>query len=751
MYKYNSSSFFNIKKRKLNYSLKKLKCIQLEKEIFSFINQIRRDPSKIIEMLKDVQKNPNYNINFETHQIFSYINILNENNISLPPLIDKKELTIIAYELLNYLISVKKYKGKINYNNLDEDYLNLRLRASPYVRIRGKYYEAIVLDTTNLLEIISYIMRDIKGRNVLFNEKIKYIGIACGYFENINNENNFHYKSSRNKICTIIDMVQDFEINTLENYNIEYDNSLKERYRNKTPEIFTKIKTVFKDNDYNINKEENNEGNLNFERKTKSSDKLKKNRLLTNKNFIDNNKSHQKKKIVVNKSPLLKNDKKISSTFSSNFYLGKSNTSRIIRPFKSFKSKIQNQKLSSFNNNRNNTLYYSSQNKLNKEKENQKKNLINFSEKNETNSASFSMTKSPKRVLNHEEKMELLKQINKASRDKNNKIHKSKSNIKYDDDSKSISFKSKKNISNDISFSELISVENDKKVKEKEMKTLLKNQIKKEIKNEIEKELKEELKAELVNNLLSSTNRHYKKKLPPLKIPLNNNINNNTSFNFETLNNTSPKQFKYNEINTNRSISSIDILLPKNKGISTTINTNENINYNNKDNIIIKKLVKLYNNVINKGERGEKSFDKKISLNNTNNNIYYKIPILNNTFYYNKKEQNNIYNNKPNINQKITNKIIKLNNKNLINFHSNSPKGRSKISQIPFKKIIVKNNNNIKNMNKVKKEPIKDINYIDNKNIIINNKTNNIVYIKQISPNKNKNFKEQKIFDNKIK
>ena len=47
------------------------------------------------------------------------------------------------------------------------------MRAAPYGIIRGKYYEAIVLDSTNLFEIISYIMKDIKGRNVLFYEKIK--------------------------------------------------------------------------------------------------------------------------------------------------------------------------------------------------------------------------------------------------------------------------------------------------------------------------------------------------------------------------------------------------------------------------------------------------------------------------------------------------------------------------------------------------------------------------------------------------
>ena len=741
MYKYNNSDCFNIKNRPLNYTLKKTKCIKLEKEIFSFINDIRKNPSKIIEIFEKIHNNPNHNGNCETHQILNYINIFIENNISLPPLIENKELSKISYELLTYLINIKKYKGIINYNNLEEEYINLRMRASPYGRIRGKYYEAIVLDTTNLEEILYYIMKDTKGRNILFNKKIKYIGIACGYFDNINIGNNFH-NSNNNKICTIIDMVQDFELNTQENYDIYYDNSSKKIYRNKTPEIFTRIKTIFKDknyNNYNINKNE---------RDNESKGRNKKYYILTKDNFIDN-KSCDSKIISINKASLLKSNNKITPTFPSQFYLGKFNTSNANDTFASLKTKIKNKKLSSFkdlkvnyhnNNNKNNTLYYSSQNNLNKINGIKKKNLyLNFSEKKESNSGSFSRRKSSKKKLKQEEKIELLKQINKASRDKTSKKNKKNSNIKNEDDSKSISLKSKKNISNDLSFSELISIENKD---EKEMKINLKNQIKKEIKNEIEKEIKEELKAELVNNLLSSVNRKYKKKLPILQLPLNNNINYDTSYDNGNLNKTSPKEFKNTEINTNRSISSIDILLPNNKNISTINNNNSTINYNSKDNIIIKKLVKLYNNVINKHERSENYFDKNNSFNNKKNNIYYKNPTLNKTFYYNRKNQNNFYNNEQNTNKKITNKIIKLNNnQNLINSRLNSPNERSKIMQLPFKKIIVKNQNNIKKILKIEQKPIKDVNYIDGKNIIINNKTNNIVYIKQISPNKNIYFK----------
>ena len=68
-----------------------------------------------------------------------------------------------------------------------------------------------------------------------------------------------------------------------------------------------------------------------------------------------------------------------------------------------------------------------------------------------------------KKKLKPEEKLELLRQINKENREKNSR---KKSAIKIDDDNKSaVSFTTKKNnnISNDVSFSEIISTDNDKK------------------------------------------------------------------------------------------------------------------------------------------------------------------------------------------------------------------------------------------------------------------------------------------------
>ena len=256
---------------------------------------------------------------------------------------------------------------------------------------------------------------------------------------------------------------------------------------------------------------------------------------------------------------------------------------------------------------------------------------------------------------------------------------------------------------------------------------MLKDQIKSEIKKEM-KEVKEEIKAEIENKMLLSSNNNMKTNIPnlKLKIPINNNFNAyDNSYDYNIINNnTNPSiDGKNADINSNRSISSIDIFFPPNKNLTSNYNQHipglintPQINNNNKDNFIMKKLVKLYN-VINKQENVNKPFSNNNSFNkqiNNNNNIYYKIPIMNNSFYCkNKNAQNDFYNNnyyyKKNISiikKNNNNKIIRIRNncsiqqhQNLINNKSNSPK-RKNISILPFKKIIVKN---IKNPPKIEK------------------------------------------------
>ena len=751
MYNFSNSPYINIKKRDNKYNPLKIQCIQLEKDIFNFINLIRREPYKYIEFF---QKNNNYNDNSgETEQIINYINNLSKNNISLSPLYQIPVLKKISSDLLNYLINIKKTEGRIKYNNLDEEYINLRMRAAPYGIIRGKYYEAIVLDSTNLLEIISYIIKDIKGRNVLFYEKIKYIGIACGYFETLNNTNNF-------KICTIIDMIQDFDLNYV---SIDNNIFINEKYNNKTPEVFMRTKSVFKDKNNNFNNNKNDIQKCHSLDKTpKSTDPIRKYHKLNKDNYnnLNLNRSFETKEIFIKNDPLLTYD---NNNFSTEFP-SLTDNKRIKDPYFLYKN------LSSFRykdkNKSNNSLYNSFKNNFNKMNNKKREDYIsdNLSESIDKTYSYFNKAKSPKKKLSLEERIELLKQLNKIRRDKSKN---KKSNLKTEDDSKTISINTKKNISNDISLSDITSIDIEKKSKEeKEKKNLLKNQLKNEIKKEIKKEVKEELKAELVNQVLfTSPKKNIKKDTNNLKIPINNDFDIKAPFNFGLLNNNINEDINNDIYNKKRNISSIDIFFPNSSiNTDTNIQNNSNTNSNKKDNSIKKKLIKLYNNK-NSNEESNKQIIKNNSfIYQNNNNIYHKIPIMSNSLYYNnKKDQNNIYNNKKIINKKIfipKNKMININyNSNTQSLYSSksiSPKPRSKMQRSPFKKIIVKSNNNnnmikseaitLDKIIKIPKKIVKDINYFDKNSIIINNKTNNTVYIKQIYPKKITNFESPQIY-----
>ena len=196
----------------------------------------------------------------------------------------------------------------------------------------------------------------------------------------------------------------------------------------------------------------------------------------------------------------------------------------------------------------------------------------------------------------------------------------------------------------------------------------------------------------------------------------------------------------------------------------------------------MKKLVKLYND-INTSQMPKNHLQKNksyINNNNNNKNVYYKIPVKTNSSFYsnnNKQDQSYFYifNNSENIvpkNKKIINlnqkKVIKLyNGQNLVNSKSNSPKQGNSRLNMPFRRMIVKNNTNLNNIStkyekisydkliKIPKKIINELNYINDNSIIINNKTNNILYIKQNSPHRITNLgtkgnEQKRIYEKKI-
>ena len=782
MYKIIDFPHINPKKNFYVRATKQSLCSQMEHDIYNFINLIRQHPFKLIKYLKNAEIKNNIG-EYELNQLINFIHNLSMKNISFPPLIQNGELSKLSNDLLNYIINIKNTEGEIKYNLLKNPNINLRKRANPELIIRGKYYEGIVLESNSLFQIICYILKDIKGQNVLFNENIKYIGIACGYIEN---KENIYINKRPGKICTIIDLVQDFEVINLNNNNLSYLHNKK--YADKESNIYTKSTPTF----YNNNGKAKNLKNKNQKQKSNSYDKIIKRN--TRQKKYDNNlkKENTYDKILLNnrnRSPLLKNKDEIKYEYSITEKLKTQILSSLGSKVKSQKLffNIKTPNITDLNKiYNNNSFYYSKYEKneqeRNKTEEKEKKDLENISENNCKSSASFSKQKTKKK-LKPEEKLELLRQINKESREKSKK---KKSAIKIiDDDSKSVSYTTKKyiNVSNDASFSELVSIDGEKKSK------ININKLKIELKNELKNEVKEEIKAELGNKI----NINNELKIPLLKLFVNQNPNNNSnevnSINNNSNSNRGTKGIEnYNY--TNRSINSIDIFLPPNKNITAidndsipgliNINSKEinsirntvNNNYNNKkNNIIIKKFVKL--DCIKQRKKGnktpnntgERNHDINNNLNKINspiknkkNFIYHKIPFANSNIYCNKiTKKNNVFNLKT---SNFKEKKINLNNLNPINKNIiNSQRSIQNYPDMTFQKNIGKNitDNNIPklqktNLDKIIKIPkkiINNLNYIDNNSIIINNKTNNIVYIKQTSPNRIKSYEIHNMYKKK--
>ena len=69
-------------------------------------------------------------------------------------MIQNDELTKISYDLLNYIINIKEKEGRIKYDLLENRDINLRNRSAPYLTIKGKYYEGIILEGSNLLSLL---------------------------------------------------------------------------------------------------------------------------------------------------------------------------------------------------------------------------------------------------------------------------------------------------------------------------------------------------------------------------------------------------------------------------------------------------------------------------------------------------------------------------------------------------------------------------------------------------------------------
>ena len=217
--------------------------------------------------------------------------------------------------------------------------------------------------------------------------------------------------------------MQDFEVINIDNNNYSYVNDIK--YPERTTNNFKKINPLV----YNDNIKGKNVRNKYIIKKSNSYDRIIKRKIRHkkyNNNFIKDNTYDE---ILLNDNkhlPLLNNKEEIkyehNITEKPKTPIISSLCSKIKSQKLFFNIKTPNTDLNKIYNN--NSFYCSKYEKYkqerNKTEEKPKKDLDNISENNCKSSESFSRQKTKKK-LKLEEKLELLKQINKENRDKSKK------------------------------------------------------------------------------------------------------------------------------------------------------------------------------------------------------------------------------------------------------------------------------------------------------------------------------------------
>ena len=263
---------------------------KLEKEILKLINYLRTNPEKYLTEFSKF---------FRNDLIDKIIDELNKLETKLLPFNTKKEINQAGKDYLDFMIENDIDKSYFNNNDNDKNCFHLKARLSKYGKRNGKIFESVIINSSCAEEIVNKLIKDEKARNMILSPYMKYIGINCGFMP------------KWNRICTIIDIVQDFIaykdindynndnsiqiINTIENDDTE-NMSDKKKNHNKSQNInIINYSETFKiskmvDNKENINNLENKTNKEKFfsimERKKNVNHALYKNRLNTNFNKI---------------------------------------------------------------------------------------------------------------------------------------------------------------------------------------------------------------------------------------------------------------------------------------------------------------------------------------------------------------------------------------------------------------------------------------------------------------------------------
>ena len=167
---------------------------QLEKDIYILINYIRTNPLDFSNNL--IKKNKNKVLTDDQIEIIKYLEE-KYNKEQLLPFHEIAEISEAAKNLLYNISQNDSIYGNKNLKKLKPSSLNLRTRLSNYGLRTGRIFENVIFEIENPEDIVNHILKDENGRNMLLSNKMKFIGIGCCFLPS-------------NKICSVIDIVQDF-------------------------------------------------------------------------------------------------------------------------------------------------------------------------------------------------------------------------------------------------------------------------------------------------------------------------------------------------------------------------------------------------------------------------------------------------------------------------------------------------------------------------------------------------------------
>ena len=191
--------------------------IELENEIFNYINQIRTHPEKLTKLLIKEEKNP---------QIKNFLESISRFGIGKIPLLKKEPLLQkCAKEMLTTIILHDNGTDIIKFTPQEKENYRLKNRLKRIEQYDKNYHEFIIFGANNPEEIIKKLICNIHYQDKLFDPKMGICGIACDILPS-------------NRICTVIDLVDFFGNNNVfieENYgNFERINDMKNRKKYET-------------------------------------------------------------------------------------------------------------------------------------------------------------------------------------------------------------------------------------------------------------------------------------------------------------------------------------------------------------------------------------------------------------------------------------------------------------------------------------------------------------------------------------